>query len=264
MSAHRLRRDSRVLSSPFVSPAELIIIGNSTVTPKIRLQNESGVDPAGRYQIHATQDAFAISRALTALYATLQTFLSYDVANKVFDLFATQFRDMRVQLTGGDAAGFQSIVNVAGSTDSPAGFEFRTGDGTSTNSIRMTISIGAATADITISNANLLVANLRNLQTLRGDGTVNTIVSPNVSTDGTARRMGFYALDPATDTEYAVVQTVPNSANPFLSILAPDAAPTTSILDTNNIGFRYTPAGALVVYVNNAGAIKSLSLGTPA
>ena len=120
--------------------------------------------------------------------------------------------------------------------------------------------------DNTVSGRVGILSNLRLTGAVEG-GPANKNLSIRgnfTATDPTAWRIALYALDPATDTFYTVAQIVPNAANPFFTVLAPDAAPTTTVLDVNNVTWRYTPAGALVAYVNNADVIKSLSLGTPA
>ena len=51
-----------------------------------------------------------------------------------------------------------------------------------------------------------------------------------------------------------------NSAGSIVSVATP---PTTGNLAAGNIALLYTTGGAVVLYVNDAGTIKSLSLGAP-
>ena len=50
---------------------------------------------------------------------------------------------------------------------------------------------------------------------------------------------------------------------PLVELKADGGIPTTAVLSASNIGFRYVAGGAVTVFVNDGGVIKSVSIGTP-
>lgn len=256
MSARRLRRNKESLTTVRIVPKEILIPGNTTDVPRILLENLSQTDPAGRYRIQVSGDGLQIQRALTALWNTVQDIFVYDVTNNLVTHSATQAAAMRQIISAGSGAEATSIElgTVSGAGRS---IVFKTQNG----STRLTLDKpGSVARAVFGASVEVVLESI-----LAGSGGANVRIQGNHTvTDATAFRVTLEALNVTGDAQVVSAQAVPNGANPFFSIFAPDVAPTTSILDTNNLGLRYTPAGAVVLYVNNAGAIKSLSLGTPA
>ena len=257
MSAHRLRRNDQVLSTPRL-PRVTVVSGDDTQTSQIRLVNESLTDPAGRYRllISGADDALVLERALTALYATTRNILSYNVDTNLFNIDAVHAAAMRLILSAGSGAESTSI-ELGTTSGANRSIVFKTQNGTT----RLTLdNPGANGRAVFGAGVDVVLPSV-----LAGSGGANVRLQGNyTTTDGTAYRVTLEALNTTGDAQVVSAQAVPNGANPFFTIFAPDVAPTTTQLDVNNVTWRYTPAGALVAYVNNAAAIKSLSLGTPA
>ena len=257
MSAHRLRRNDQVLSTPRL-PRITVVSGNDTQLSQLRLINESLDDPAGRYRllISGTDDALVLERALTALYETTRNILSYNVDTNLFNIDAIHTVAMRLMLSAGSGAE-ATAIELGTASGSGRSIVFRTQNG----SARLTLDKpGASARAVFGTGVDVIVPSV-----IAGSGGANVRVQGNYDTaDATAYRVTLETLNTTGDAKVVSAQAVPNGANPFFTIFAPDVAPATTELDVNNVTWRYTPAGALVAYVNNAAAIKSLSLGTPA
>lgn len=104
-----------------------------------------------------------------------------------------------------------------------------------------------------------------------GDATISAGNSGSGNSGGTNRRGGNVSILGGTGTRNGNggrVQLTPGPLSgtglkPLVELDAAGSVPTSAVLGSGFVGFKYNSGGTLVAYVNDGGTIKSISLGTP-
>ena len=247
----------------FAKPIEIY-----SATPELRFTESDQTDPAGRYRQGVTGDILYMERSDTAKWAddlgAGHVFFQYNVPSKFVDISAPQGDDWYTKISAGLTVGKVAAIKLTASATPTV--EIQTGDNAGSLLSRLIFRGGSATADIDLElsalDMNGLV--LKGLATMGGEGTGNVnFKAYKAPTDATAYRIGFYVLNPATDTEYAVAQAVPKAATPLWTELWPSYTPTTAEVDAG-FGTLVYDGTTVTLWVNKAGAMLSLALGVPA
>lgn len=230
--------------------------------PELRVTELDQTDPAGRYRAVLDADEWSFQRALSANWATNAELI---VLRRPLGVNQVEFRDTQriVYFSGDLAIRHHNIVQYTGGSNSGKQYEF--GALNSASAHTSVVEVHSQTDPGGVNRPSWRFVNVPVYidKGIEGMANENLFVAPNPSNTGTARRFEIRMRNTA-GSAVIVAQGVPNAASPFWTERAPDVAPGTSELDASNITLRYTSAGAVTLYVNDAGAIKSLSLGTPA
>ena len=123
-------------------------------TPTLTFTESDQTDPAGRYRFYSTAGTFILEMAKTASWATADTILTTNILNAYVGLSTPNVSNWYLSLTGGLSYTKNASIKVGTITTGGAdGIEIRTGNGTSSNAVRMQIGTGASTVDVAWASA---------------------------------------------------------------------------------------------------------------
>ncbi len=114
--------------------------------PELKFTETDKTDPAGRYALQGTAASWGIKAAILANWADFEWMLLFNDLNN-YTLLRTRDADWYIilQATGADG-GKGSSINIGSADSVSSGLRFKTGDGISSQPVRLTITLGTQTA----------------------------------------------------------------------------------------------------------------------
>lgn len=225
-------------------------------TPTTYLTETDQTDPAGRYRLRVSGDVFTLDRALTAGWASVRNILTWDEGNNTLTLQNPKSTASIAELLAGSTLASEAYLKM---TAAAAGGTLLVQIGDGTASYKNAVSLTKTRAAFGVPISGGIDSSVDNLDlTLQGNA---------AATDATATDVYIRTLNPAADSYVIVGHAVPTGtpSTPFWEENWQGTTPLNTTLSSGFGMFKYaTGGGAVTLYVNDGGTIRSLSLGTPA